>query len=259
MPKKKKTGFIVGLIFAIAAVAAISYAVSFKTVNNNIRLQEATTEETTAAVITDEEFSVEPAIVSDIFSGATKVTIDEETDTLLLCLNRFSIVEDNYEPMLSKLNEGDNIYLEQAAAEAFESMYAAAKDAGIELTPLDGYTGFERQKRRYEEKVREFTEQGMETADAQIAASNYVMPAGHSEQYLGLMVWIGETSESFKESDAYLWLRNHAAEYGFIERYPSGKESLTCMVYMPWVWRYVGVDNAKTITGASECLEEYVN
>ena len=50
----------------------------------------------------------------------------------------------------------------------------------------------------------------------------------------------------------------HASDYGFIERYPEGKDSITGINYEPWHYRYVGVENAKAIEESGLCLEEYI-
>ena len=53
-------------------------------------------------------------------------------------------------------------------------------------------------------------------------------------------------------------VRKHASDYGFIERYPEGKDSITGINYEPWHYRYVGVENAKAIEESGLCLEEYI-
>ena len=53
-------------------------------------------------------------------------------------------------------------------------------------------------------------------------------------------------------------LQEHAAEYGFVERYPKGKESITGIDYEPWHYRYVGKEHAQRMNELNMCLEEYV-
>ncbi|TGV14930.1 D-alanyl-D-alanine carboxypeptidase family protein, partial [Mesorhizobium sp. M00.F.Ca.ET.186.01.1.1] len=53
------------------------------------------------------------------------------------------------------------------------------------------------------------------------------------------------------------WLAEHAAEHGFIIRYPDGKEAITGYMYEPWHLRYVGVEIAKQISEQGITLEEY--
>ena len=54
-------------------------------------------------------------------------------------------------------------------------------------------------------------------------------------------------------------MKQHAAEYGFILRYPREKEDITKIMFEPWHYRYVGKENAQKMNELGMCLEEYVN
>ena len=69
---------------------------------------------------------------------------------------------------------------------------------------------------------------------------------------------ICNTKFDFQYSKEYKWLLEHAAEYGFILRYPKDKEKITEITFEPWHWRYVGVEHAKAIKAGGLCLEEYL-
>ena len=69
---------------------------------------------------------------------------------------------------------------------------------------------------------------------------------------------ISTTLKTISETKAYTWLQEHAAEYGFVERYPKGKESITGIDYEPWHYRYVGKEHAQRMNELNMCLEEYV-
>ena len=64
--------------------------------------------------------------------------------------------------------------------------------------------------------------------------------------------------EDFQHDEAYLWLQEHAEEYGFVLRYPEGKSDITKIIYEPWHFRYVGPEHAKEMNRLGMCLEEYV-
>ena len=83
--------------------------------------------------------------------------------------------------------------------------------------------------------------------DGEAQASRYSAKPGHSEHQTGLAFDIGKISESFDKTPAFEWLKEHAHEYGFIMRYPKGKENITGYMYEPWHYRYVGVDLATAI------------
>ena len=62
----------------------------------------------------------------------------------------------------------------------------------------------------------------------------------------------------FAETRAYEWLTAYAAEYGFILRYPQDRQAATGIVFEPWHWRYVGVENALAIRASGLSLEEFI-
>ncbi|MBQ7860248.1 MAG: M15 family metallopeptidase, partial [Faecalibacterium sp.] len=104
---------------------------------------------------------------------------------------------------------------------------------------------------------------GLDEAAATEKAKTVVTPPGCSEHNCGLAADINSPEyypleEPFKNTKAYAWLCAHAEEYGFILRYPKDKEDITGIIYEPWHWRYVGVENAKAINASGLCLEEYV-
>ena len=62
----------------------------------------------------------------------------------------------------------------------------------------------------------------------------------------------------FADTDAFRWLSAYGADYGFILRWPEDCQAVTGMVYQPWHWRYVGVENARAIAASGLSLEEFV-
>ena len=76
--------------------------------------------------------------------------------------------------------------------------------------------------------------------------------------FLPLTFDVNTTENSFAGTPEANWLAEHCAEYGFIIRYPDGKEDKTGYVYEPWHIRYVGVDTAKEIMSQGLTLEEYL-
>ena len=94
----------------------------------------------------------------------------------------------------------------------------------------------------------------------------YVAPIGSSEHHTGLCLDIGliinnkliyESNLLFKEEEIYKKVIEVLPNYGFILRYPKGKESITGYNYEPWHYRYVGKTTAKIITENNLTLEEY--
>ena len=92
--------------------------------------------------------------------------------------------------------------------------------------------------------------------DGQAAADTYSARPGHSEHQTGLAIDLNDISSSFAYTAAGKWVAEHCHEYGFIIRYPDGKQSITGYMYEPWHIRYVG-DIATDIYNSGLCLEEY--
>ncbi|MBR3610766.1 MAG: M15 family metallopeptidase [Oscillospiraceae bacterium] len=90
------------------------------------------------------------------------------------------------------------------------------------------------------------------------AAGKTDVPGGASEHNSGLGIDIGCTFGEFEGSPEEAWLLEHAHEYGFILRYPEGKEDITGFTHEPWHFRYVGKEQALLIKESGLCLEEYL-
>jgi D-alanyl-D-alanine carboxypeptidase len=94
--------------------------------------------------------------------------------------------------------------------------------------------------------------------DGKAEADRYSARPGHSEHQTGLAMDVNSVGQSFAYTSEGKWLAAHAHEYGFIIRYPKGKEDITGYMYEPWHIRYVGVEIAKEITEAGITFEEYM-
>lgn len=160
-------------------------------------------------------------------------------------------------------NDTTNNTLQAEAAEAFLQMKAAAAADGVTLHLQSGYRSVEYQSGLFDRQIQKWKDAGMSEADAIAKAKTIVTPPGCSEHNCGLAADINSPEytaleEAFKNTNAYAWLCAHAEEYGFILRYPQDKEDITGIIYEPWHWRYVGVENARLINESGLCLEEYI-
>ena len=140
--------------------------------------------------------------------------------------------------------------VDSEANAALAKMFQAAKADGISLTVVSGYRSYERQNTLYNNYV---ARDGVEAADT------YSARPGHSEHQTGLAFDLNSLEESFGETKEGIWLREHCWEYGFIIRYPKGKEDITGYMYEPWHVRYLGETVAKSVFESGLCLEEYLN
>lgn len=86
----------------------------------------------------------------------------------------------------------------------------------------------------------------------------YSAKEGHSEHQLGLAVDLNSVNVNFENTKEYKWLKQNSYKYGFIERYPKGKENITGFAYEPWHYRYLGIDTASKIFEQNITYEEYL-
>ncbi|MGN0674735.1 MAG: D-alanyl-D-alanine carboxypeptidase family protein [Oscillospiraceae bacterium] len=154
-------------------------------------------------------------------------------------------------------------YLDVRAAEYFEKMLEAAKEDGIDLLVVSAYRTIEYQQQNFDRSVQDRVDKGMSYDDAYADTLAEVALPGESEHNAGLALdimsqdYTSMEDDGFENTDAFAWLDKHAAEYGFILRYPKGKQELTGIIYEPWHYRFVGVYYANEIKESGLCLEEY--
>lgn len=191
----------------------------------------------------------------DPFMNPTVITIDRNNPYSTVVNTNYRIPA-SYEPNLSYVC-GTQERLDKTVAKAYEEMFNAAVKDDVYLTPCSGYRSYELQERNYNNLASDYESQGYSKRDALIEAATVIMPPGSSEHNLGFCMDIVCVEEWFEDTDEFKWLTEHADDYGFILRYPADKEDITKVIYEPWHWRYVGVEEAKKIKASGLCLEEY--
>ncbi|MCR5143575.1 MAG: M15 family metallopeptidase [Ruminococcus sp.] len=139
--------------------------------------------------------------------------------------------------------------LDPAAQTAFNNMAAAAWGEGISLWICSGFRTYDEQDQLFDSYA---SARGLDEADEVSARP------GHSEHQSGLCMDVNSTEFEFANTAESQWLETHCAEYGFIIRFPQGKESFTGYAYEPWHIRYVGVETAMAMKTSGQCLEEYL-
>lgn len=192
----------------------------------------ATTQTEPAPESSEEDVErTENGYVIEIRDGATY--IDD-----VLVVNKTYTVPADYNPGA----------LTDECAAAFAQMQAAAGAEDVILYESSGFRSYETQETLYQRYV---------DRDGQDAADRYSARPGSSEHQTGLAIDLNTVADDFGETTEGQWVAAHCAEYGFILRYPEGKENATGYMYEPWHIRYVGVDFAQTLTESGLCLEEY--
>lgn len=176
------------------------------------------------------------------------------------------ILVNAYNPLPDSWEEDRIVYpeslspcgLDERIVDTVQKMVNDAYADGVSIWLSSGYRSKEKQAELFQREIQGHIQDGMSREEAEAEARKLVMPAGYSEHQTGLVIDINGVEEDFYQTQAYQWMCEHASDYGFIERYPSGKDSITGINYEPWHYRYVGVENAKAIEESGLCLEEYI-
>ena len=156
-----------------------------------------------------------------------------------------------------------NKTLQTEAADAFLSMQAAAAKDGVDVRMQSGYRSVSYQKKLYDNKTQYYRDKGLSEAAAREKAAAIVNPPGCSEHNCGLAADLNSPEHTtldtgFADTAAFRWLCENAEQYGFILRYPQDRQAATGIVFEPWHWRYVGVENALAIRASGLSLEEFI-
>lgn len=157
-----------------------------------------------------------------------------------------------------KTKQVGGIAVEEHTANALQKMMDAAADAGYMLNFTKGYVSFDRQKQLYEDEVQRRINLGETNVMARTNAKTAVPMAGTSDFQTGMCIQLEGDSETFQSSQTYLWLNTNMVKYGFVFRYPQGKQDETGQEPDLRVLRYVGSKNAERMRQLSMCLEEYI-
>ncbi|MBQ5333717.1 MAG: M15 family metallopeptidase [Oscillospiraceae bacterium] len=200
-----------------------------------IRVQSAVSPEVYAevnvTVISPEEEESEPSSKNE---GDTELTY---IDGILIANKTYALPSD-YNPGV-----------DPDAQAAFDKMQSAAAEEGLNIYISSGFRSYDYQAGLYERYVER---------SGKAEADRYSARPGHSEHQTGLAFDLNSIDITFADTEEYEWVKAHCAEYGFIIRYPEGKESITGYMYEPWHIRYLGAETAKKVTDSGLTLEEYL-
>lgn len=142
-------------------------------------------------------------------------------------------------------------FLDFEAADAFNAMRADAAQQGVDLILISGFRTVVRQEELFATQVEK---RGTKAAAAELSA-----PPGHSEHHTGYALDIGDDNRpdtdikyAFEDTEAYRWLKNNAASFGFEESFPKGNPQ--GVSFEPWHWRYIGSARAQSTFVLSKTL-----
>ncbi len=140
-----------------------------------------------------------------------------------------------------------------------QAMIEAAWADGVELYIWSPYRSYSVQETLYQNQIKRCMDNGFDEEAAKAEAATVVARPGTSEHHTGLAVDFNMASDSFETTEIFGWLKENAADYGFIMRYSAQKQSITGVIHESWHWRFVGINTAKKINELDMCLEEYID
>lgn len=201
------------------------------------------------------------AAVNGSSGDIDKYTIDNQA-SIYYIVNKNRPLPLEYEPKdlvtpkvpLAAEDSPKESMLRSEAAKSVEQLFAAAQAAGYKVILASGYRSSDLQAYYYNGYVKR---------DGQAAADKYSARPGTSEHQTGLAFDIARSDRRcyleicFGNLPEGQWLVANAHKYGFVLRYPNGKENITGYQYEPWHFRYVGTDLADKVQASGKTLEEY--
>jgi serine-type D-ala-D-ala carboxypeptidase len=183
-----------------------------------------------------------------------------KTDLPQVSTKDWNLVLINRDNKLAELNpqlvDVEEIKVDSRIAEQTKQFLAAARAIAPEESLISGYRSVEEQTELYNERVAQLEATGLSHEEAERQAQAQVQVSGASEHQTGLAIDMsapnGQSEEVAQQIIAL------APQYGFVLRYPEGKNAITGVDYENWHFRYVGVENAQYMVKHQLVLEEYI-
>lgn len=227
--------------------------------DTNILLSESVNETTKNNTLTDDKTKQD---ADDGFVAAEEdnSALFEKSDWKLILVNKQHPIPDDYLFELTTIK--GQMQCDVRVLDELNKMIEDAKNEGYKLKICSPYRDEEKQNKLFSKKINKYMKEGYSYMESYKLAAQTVTVPGTSEHEIGLAFDIVSTSytalnEGFGDTNEGQWLKNHCFEYGFVIRYPEGKEYITGIEYEPWHLRYVGVDAAEVIMNNNLCLEEF--
>ena len=195
--------------------------------------------------------------LSGTYRAPYEHTYAADPSEMSMLVNKTWYLDQNYvPPNLTELSVqcgSPGARLSKEAADAMEEWAAAGRQLGLAFYAISAYRPYDAQKTLYDNYV---LSHGQEQADRESARP------GFSEHQTGLTCDVtatGEESKDFSETSAFIWASANCADYGWILRYPEGKEDITGYEYESWHYRYLGKDLAQAVTKSGMTYDEFWN
>lgn len=187
---------------------------------------------------------------------------EKKTIDYLILVNKENKLPDYWEETVDlvalKNAYGDDIKIEKKTYEMYKQLREDLLKDGIDIELDSSYRSVKRQQEIWDEWTK---------TKGEDYVKKYVAVPGYSEHHTGLAIdvclkkngkLIVENDDLFKEKKIFAAVHKKLSKYGFILRYPEGREKETGYGYEPWHFRYVGKEAAEKIYKDNLIFEEYL-
>ena len=192
----------------------------------------------------------------------------EDPDAFLILVNRKHTIDgeyvpENLVPISNVRQDGRSESMVETAEKALQALYIEMRAAGYtDVSVTSGYRSYNKQVSLYNTYTqREMSDNNISREEAEKIVDTYSARPGTSEHQTGLccdMHNLGSASQRFANEEVYTWLINNCYKFGFVLRFPEGKEDITGYSFEPWHYRFVGRYHASEMHRLDMCLEEYI-
>lgn len=205
---------------------------------------------------------------SNVSSGPTaeqKAMMAETEKWYLFLVNSENPLPEDYDydkdlvEINSKYINGSLKQINKDVLKPMTDMVKAAWKDGVSLYVWSPYRSYDIQKMLFNRQTQRCIAEGTPKDQAEDKAATMVARPGTSEHHTGLCADFNMADSSFEQTKMFKWMKENAADYGFILRYPKDKQEITGVIYESWHWRYVTPEHAKKMNELGLCLEEYID
>ena len=267
---------IIGLIAALCAAIVLIFGYKYLYQDQNRTSDQSPTDQTQARYLEEvntpvmvdvpdltsssEDGDNKPVSRSDPATAALFAEEQEDINAVDLLVNKLKPIPEERIFILEYVVPGKRC--DERAVAPMKKMIEDADAAEVKLVISSAYRDREKQEELFTQKTKKYMNYGYSYLEAYKKAASEITVPGTSEHEIGLGFDIvsedhDKLDEAFGDTQAGIWLANNSYKYGFILRYPRGKEDITGIIYEPWHFRYVGVETATEIYNQRSTLEEY--
>lgn len=262
MRKHKKIGISVALLLACIAGNGIYYGIKDTRQFDTVQQENETGRQGSMTQVTEQMATEQTSEQSMTEDAMVKVLEERRKNPLLLLVNKTHELSEDYDVTLATLPDGHQVA--EPVYDDLMDMLSDAEEAGYSVIVASAYRTRQRQEQLLQQEIRKNRWNGMTQEEAEDDALLTVAPYGYSEHETGYAVdlvasnnqMLDDTQET---TGANIWLRRNCQQYGFILRYPKGKEDITGYSYESWHFRYVGKEAAQEMSAEHMTLEEYLD